>query len=813
MKWFKLLSSLSVTLFLFYILNFPPGGKIPFVPGEFLNPFAGFWQNNIRTDRIPEKLRIPGLLDSVVVQWDERQVPHIFAQNNHDLYLAQGYLTARDRLWQMEFITYAAAGRVSEIIGPNPDVIKYDRYRRRLGILYAAENSLKMMQEDEASRAVLEAYAAGVNAWIGQLAGRDLPVEYKILDYRPEPWTPLKTAILLKHMAWDLTGHSRELSLSRTRAALGDSLMEALYFRAPLFMDPVIPPGTPWNFQPLPVPAAPDSIFQYSSPDIFLPFEPDSGNGSNNWAVSGAKTKSGYPILCNDPHLGLTLPSVWYEVQLISPEVNVYGVSLPGAPAVIIGFNRNIAWGVTNAHTDVLDWYEMDFDEENWQYLYDGKWEKAQMRIERIKVRNAGSIADTIPITRYGPIVYRRTERSFDNSTPSGMALRWAAHDASDELAAFLKLNRAANYDDFTDALSHYDCPGQNFVFASGSGDIAIVHQGKFPLRWKGQGRYVSDGRDPAYEWKGRIPYEHLPRVKNPPAGFVASANQNPVAAGYPYFLDGKYATFERSRRINQRLAEMQGITPQDMAALQLDNLNLRARTALPAMLDILERQDISLAEARDLETLRAWDFLDGKESIPATIFEHWWENFHKLIWEDEFPGDPGQFTLPGDDVTLNILLNDTASIFIDFSASEELETLGEVLLYAFRETHRQLTEQFGPYGEGWKWSTARPTEINHLARITGFGRTGLKAGGNHDVVNAIKKSHGPSWRMIVQLGPNLKAWGIYPGGQSGNPGSLHYDEFVNDWAAGRYYELLFLTSPAQSHPDLQARTIMRGGK
>jgi penicillin amidase len=806
----RLIFSLLITLALFYLLNFPQGEKLPFAAGEFLNPFAGFWQNNLRSDRIPGRLDIPGLIDSVIVQWDDRRVPHIFARNSHDLYLAQGYLTARDRLWQMEFSIYAAAGRISEVIGPNEDVIRYDRFRRRLGMVYAAENSLKMMLQDTTSRMALNAYCDGVNAWINQLERRDLPVEYKILNYKPEPWTPLKSALLLKYMAWDLTGNSKELLLTRSRTVLGDSLTAELYLHEPLFMNPVIPPGTSWNFKPLQTPPSPKDLFLVS-PEILFPLLPDPDNGSNNWVVSGSKTQSGYPILCNDPHLGLSLPSIWYEVQLVSPEVNVYGVSLPGAPTVVIGFNRRIAWGVTNAHTDVFDWYDVQFDPDRWQYFYDGKWVEADKRIERIQVRGGETVVDTIPFTHHGPVVYRKREKTLDKAVPTGMALRWTAHEASNELAAFIKLNRAATYDDFAEALSHYDCPGQNFVFAGSEGDIAIHHQGKFPLRWKYQGRFISDGRDPKYDWQGWIPKDQLPIAKNPARGFLASANQTPTDSTYPYFIYGKYATFERSRRLNERLREMQHITPQDMMALQLDNLNLRAGTALPEMIRILERQDISLAEARDLEVLRSWDLNNTREAIAPLIFEQWWENFHKLLWNDEFPEIGQQFLLPDDDATLNILLNDTNSVFIDIRFTEEIETVGDLLLLAFGATHQELTEQFGSFGEGWKWGKARGTDIDHMAKLPGFGRVNLETDGNHDIVNAIKKSHGPSWRMVVQLGPQPEAWGIYAGGQSGNPGSLFYDEFINDWVRGNFYELLYLDAAVDSHPRLIAKTVLRG--
>lgn len=340
-----------------------------------------------------------------------------------------------------------------------------------------------------------------------------------------------------------------------------------------------------------------------------------------------------------------------------------------------------------------------------------------------------------------------------------------------------------------------------------------MQHNGKFPLRWEGQGRYIGDGSDPAYDWKGWIPREQLPKAKNPPEGFLASANQPPTDGSYPYFLNGKYATFERSKRINERLETLQNITPQDMMALQQDILNVRAQTALPSMIRILEQQDLSLADVRYIDVLKQWDFKNQRESIAATIFEYWWENTHKLFWEDEFPGDPGQYRLPDDDATLNIILNDTANVFIDATYTGEIETIGNIMLFAFEESLRQLAEKFGPLGDNWKWGSARGTDIPHLARINGFGRANLKTDGNHDIVNAIKKSHGPSWRMVVQLGPSLKAWGIYPGGQSGNPGSPEYDKFITDWVNGKYYELHYLGSPNETLPQLQAKTILRGSK
>ncbi len=808
MKWLRLMLSLGLTALVFFFLNSPRGLQPPI--GKFLNPFAGFWQNNTYRDKLLPNQSIAAIFDSVEVVWDERRVPHIFAANPHDLYFVQGYLEARDRLWQMDFVTRAAAGRLAEILGDNPDIISYDRYRRRIGMVYAAEQSLAEMLKDDRSRLALNAYADGVNAWIDQLEEKDYPLEFKILNYRPERWTPLNSALLLKHMSWDLSGFSREVLRTRTRNILGDSLTRALYFQPPLHSAPVIPPGTKWNFQPLPAPPRPARTFT-GIPLAGDHLLPEAGKGSNNWALAGRKTLGGYPILCNDPHLGLSLPSVWYEVQLACEGVNVYGVSLPGAPGVMIGFNEQIAWGVTNAYTDVLDWYQVQFrDDDPWEYFYDGEWRRAHVRTETIKVRGKAALVDSIPITQHGLVVYRQGEKSFDEHIPTGTALRWTGHDPSNELLAFLKINRAGNYAEFEEALKTYQCPGQNFVFAGRDGDIAMIHQGKFPLRWEGQGRFISDGRDPAYTWGKWIPREHLPKALNPPRGFLASANQPPVGEDYPYYLAGKYAGWERSLRINEVLKAGSDFTPQDMMDLQRDNLNLRARTVLPTVIAALKTANLSLAETRDLEILSAWDYRNQPNSVAAAIFDRLWKEIEIAIWEDDLNRPEGRLLQPPADVTLRMLLESEESPFFDNRLTEAKESRVDILARAMESTHQALTAELGALSEAWEWGRARGTDIRHLARIKGLGRLGLISGGGADIVNATQKHQGPSWRMVVELGPQVRARGIYPGGQSGNPGSAHYDHFVDDWLAGRYYELIFLQSPREAHPQLQGTTMFR---
>jgi len=810
MKWLSLILSLGIAIGLFYFLNFPHGILPPL--GKFLNPYVGFWQNGTTSDNLPSILDVEGLKDSVTVLWDDRGVPHIFARNEYDLYFAQGYITARDRLWQMEFQAFTIAGRVSEIVGKQ--ALEYDRFRRRTGMLYAAENALNAVLAHPETWAASEAYAAGVNAYIKSLNSKNLPLEYKILDYMPEKWTMLNSTLLLKFMSWNLTAYSiQELFMTRAITALGEAETAKLYPYYPPYTDPIIPPGTPWNFRPQ-ISEKPASDFTPTGLTLANPIELTSSFGSNNWAVSIEKTASGYPILCNDPHLSLNLPSIWYEIQLISPQVNVYGVSLPGAPAVIIGFNNEIAWGATNAETDVLDWYEIEFkDDTKSAYLYDDEWLPTTVRIEEIKVRGGETIIDTVYYTHHGPVVYEKAETPFDEQIPPGSAMRWTGHDPSNDVLTFLKLNRAHNYDDYVEALFHYDCPGQNFVFASAKGDIAIWHNGKFPLRWERQGRYIANGRNSAYDWQGWIPRSHLPHIKNPQRGFVSSANQYPADKTYPYYLIGNYFSFERGVRINQRLAEMENITPQDMITLQNDVINLHARKILPVLLSLLDSQSLTEDEIQSYEKLKSWNYEHRADLIAPTIFEYWWDELSNLIWLDDIETSWGELLIPRWDATIALILKEPESPYFDIRTTTDKETLTDLVIKSFHSAIRKLTAELGSLGSNWQWGKVRTTDINHLVLIPGLGCTGLPTNGSASTVNVKKPTFGPSWRMVVSLGEEVEGWGIYPGGQSGNPGSQFYDNFVANWVSGNMYELLYLKSSNDKHGRLVGKTVMRSAQ
>jgi penicillin amidase len=803
-----------VALILTWVMNTKHGDLPPF--GKLLSPFRGFWQNGETADAFPEQqtLRLPGLQQPVQVRFDDKRVPHIFAQNDHDLYYTQGYLTAQDRLWQMDFITHVAAGRLSEIVGPAR--LETDRFFRRMGLPYGAQKSLDSVMTDPLVRGILNSYSDGVNAYIGTLTPKTMPFEYKLLDYAPEPWNPLKCSLILKYMAFDLSGRSDDLRMSNALAKYGPAVVKDLFPDYPVQEEPIVPVGTPLDFQPLLVPPTPPSFSAAMSGKV-PQNEPDPELGSNNFAVSGAKSASGFPLLANDPHLQLNLPSIWYQVQLAGPGVNVYGVSIPGVPFAIIGFNEQVAWGVTNVAADVLDWYQIKFrDNTRREYWHDNRWKPVRRVVEHIKVRGQPDRLDTVLYTHHGPIVYDKPEKPFLAQTPIAHAMRWTAHDAANEFQTFYRLNRAHNYQDYTAALSTYGAPAQNFIFASADKDIAIWPNGRFPLKWRDQGKFILDGTDPAYDWQGWIPAAQNPHVKNPPRNFVASANQFSTGPDYPYYLNWDYGdgSYDRSHRIHERLTAMSQVTPDSLRMLQNDDLNVTAQQLMPRLLELAAgpaNGDTLVAsnspEARVLTEMRRWNYHYTTDALAPSVFDLWFSNLMKRIWGDDFglKATGLEMRNPARDRSKTLILREENSRWIDDRRTPQHETLPQLVRQSLRFAIDSLTRKYGPIGPEWAWKNQKSTDILHMLQIPGFGHMDLDCGGGAGIVNATTNRTGPSWRMVVALGPQVKAYGVFPGGQSGNPGSAAYDDMLETWRVGKLNELVFLRTAGEPNPRVRA--------
>lgn len=786
------------------------GGQEAPAFGKFLSPQHGFWQNAEPVNQdFSSDLKFPQLNGKVEVCFDERLVPHIFAEQENDAYFVQGYLHGKFRLWQMDLQTRLASGRLSEIAGDK--ALKNDRDFRRLGMTFAAEIAQQEVDKDPALKAECDAYTAGVNAYIETLTESKLPLEYKLMGFKPEKWSNLKTALFLKLMSWDLAAHEDDFEMTNAKSYFNPVDFATLFPAIQDSLDPIIPKGTAFEKQKV-FPKAPlnaDSVY-LNNRDIVYAEEtkPDRDNGSNNWAVNGKKTATGAPILCNDPHLGLNLPSLWYELQISVPGFNAYGVSFPGAPGVIIGFNDSCAFGFTNGGRDVRDYYEIKFkDDTRNEYLFNGQWMKTRWRVENIKVKGKKDFVDSVAYVQLGkdwcPVMFDPSYSGKLKGNKKNYAVRWKAHDASNELKIFNLLNRAKNYADYQVAVTNLHTPGQNCAFACKNGDIAIRTQGEWPAKWKGQGDFIMPGIDTSYLWQGMIPQDEVPYQHNPERGFISSANQKPVDESYPYYMGRNYPPY-RGIHINRRLNAMSGITVDDMKKLQADNYDVFAETALPVFLKNLKTSELNSNEKKYYDLLVAWNRRDDVGSQAATLFDLLWNRFADTVLNDEFAKAPAPVMRPFESSLLEGIIKDSAYPFLDDIRTTQKENLADEVTAAFK-TAAAAADKLAALGK-LEWEKYKATGVFHLAKIPALGRLNLPIGGGNHCINAAKPNHGPSWRMVVSLTQQTEAWGVYPGGQSGNPGSKYYDSFIDQWAAGNYYLLWVMTPNEKTSPKVKWR-------
>jgi penicillin amidase len=679
-------------------------------------------------------------------------------------------------------------------------------------MVYAAEKSVSVTEADPATRSVVNSYTAGINAYVQSLTESSMPIEYKLMGYKPEMWTNLKTALLLKYLSYDLAGHEDDFEYTNARNAFTKAAFDKLYPIIQDSADPVVARGTVFEkpgIKPV-IPATADSLYYTFKKDSGLmpiePQKPDKENGSNNWAVSGSKTKSHYPILCNDPHLNLNLPSLWFEMQLNAPGLNVYGATLPSAPCVIIGFNDSCAFGLTNGGRDVRDYYTIQFkDKTRKQYWFNGQWKNTEFRMERIKVKDQSDFIDTVAYTVFGPVLF---DKDYPGRSTDGKsyAVRWKAHDPSNELKTFYELDGAKNYSDYSNAIKNLHTPGQNVVFAAKNGDIAIRAQGEFPAKWKRQGDFIMPGTDSSYMWQGMIPQEENPYMYNPQRGFVSSANQVPADTSYPYYLGGAYSPY-RGLMINRELAKMENITPADMKKLQNNNHDIFAEKALPLFLKAVKKT-LSPDATRYWNILKSWNYQNDTGEAGATVFNVFYDSLRVVIWGDEL-APLKRYLMPYESTLLEGLLKDSAYQFLDNINTPVKETLQDDVILALEKAVPVLNkvEKDGMIN----WEKFRDTRILHLTKLPEFSRQHINTGGGVRSINSVKPVHGPSWRMVVHLTPETEAYGVYPGGQSGNPGSKYYDNFIDTWAASGYYPLLVLKKTDVNNEHIKWRMTFTG--
>jgi penicillin amidase len=766
-KSFGFLYPLLALLLLVLVLN----RKIFITPaiGPLLNPFSGVLQNGKSV--AGNKEICFGLKNSIEIQFDERSIPHIFASTQNDVFFAQGYVSATDRLWQMDFLSFVAAGRLSEIFGS--DLLTYDREQRRLGILSSAKTSLEFIESNPETKSALDNYTKGVNKYIDNLSEVNLPVEYKLMDYRPEPWSNLKSVLIMKYMGALLSGYEEDLSSSYLLAALGKRKYDKL------FSNYFINEST--NKFSLDLVSDSLSLNSY----INFPFLESSSEirnssfnarlGSNSWVIGPKKSISGSAILCNDPHLNLSLPAIWYELQLQSDKMNVYGYSIPGTPGIIIGYNQHISWGLTNGSTDVRDFFKLELKEDYSQFRFDGAWKNTKLVIEEIKVRNNNSFFDTIFYSLHGPI---SSDFRFGKKEKVGLATTWTLYDPSNEFLTFIKLNKASNYIQFKEAIQHYKCPVQNFSYADVEGNIATHLQGEILMRrLNDRGKFILDGTKSEHLSK-KILTGELPFKYNPNEGFVCSANSNPFHKYDSCYINGHFSEL-RYGKIKQLLARPIKFTADDMKLMQLDNTNRLAELAVPILLNFVREDHSSY-----LEKFRNWDYKYTKETEMAWLFDYWWDLI-KNNTGDELKRYKEVYKRPDDLVLLDLINNDPNSNYFDILSTDKKETAGDIVRQSFEALNKL-------YWYKGKWGWYNNVNIMHLSNIPAFSREKIPSSGSQNSINAMSNNWGPSARFIVEMKEKPEGYGIYAGGQSGNPASKEYDGFVNDWSNGKYYKLNF---------------------
>ena len=824
MKITKLLLSLLTTIALTWLLNTPQnikGAPVPAI-GSLFSPFQGFWHNAQPLNDLPGNQMAQGLKNNVKVVYDDRLVPHVFAENIEDAFFVQGYLHAYNRLWEMDFITRAAGGRLSELLGdrlirPGLSTVDIDKLQRRRGITVGAEKTVQEWQAEPETWAFINAYCMGANAFIGNLNPRDYPIEYKILGAKPESWTPMRMSLLAAYMAMDLALGENDIQATNAKALFGSDF-DFIYPETFPEQQPVVPSGTSFKSTTAvkgATSSASDSkinpLSMIDFPSLHDDLQPDEGNGSNNWVVSPSKTKNKNPILCGDPHLSLKLPSIWYEMQISTPDMNAYGVTLPGLPAIIIGFNDDIAWTQTNVGHDVADWYAMKWtNSTRTEYEYDGATKKVDLRVEEITVKGVGVIKDTVKYSVWGPIVYDN-----DSLPAANMAFHWLANDVlKSSIKSFVMLNKAKNYDEYSKALEGYNVPAQNFAFACKNGDIALRLGGVFPIKSKEQGRFVQDGSSSANAWKGFVPKDMNPYYKNPTRGFVSSANQKSTDETYPYYYDSENFEAYRGRIVNNMLSKMNDITVDSMKKMQSSNFSLMAQEALPTMINLLDTNALTAEMKPLLSALKNWDYNYDADKVAPIYFEEWFKAFYSDVWDEILTRpEKDRILKPTTWRTIAILRGDVNNKFFDNQATKnKKETAKDLLNESFKTMAAEIVKVQAeislkyPMNPTLIWAHYKDTEIPHIANMPGMGRTHIQNGGYAKAINAVKKNHGPSWRMIVELAPDRPhAYVVYPGGQSGNSGSKYYDQFVDTWAKGEYYEAVFMRNADEKHANLIA--------
>lgn len=765
---------------------------------------------------------VKGIKADVKIYRDQYGVPHIFAENEHDLMFAAGYVTAQDRLWQMDVARRYGQGRLAEIFGK--DLFALDVMMRTIGFSRIAGQLEQNLHPE--SRHILQAYADGVNYFI-QTHRTKLPVEFDMLGYEPEPWMVEHSLIIVRLMGWELNiSWWVDVTLGELVEKLGEQKASEVF------------PTYPDN-APLIVP--PDIGGQRFSElgDGFLEVAKNARRffgtegmqlGSNSWVVSSIKSLTGKPLLANDPHLMFQQPAKWYELHLVSggyssgggyaSGVDVAGVALPGVPGIVIGHNQSIAWGLTHSMADECDFYIEKIDSlDPSKYLYNGEKRDIKTIAETIAVKDSGSIPVMVRLTHHGPIIsnihpFKYIGKGIGEIKPdtalgsTAMSVRWTGFETSDETYAFYLINRARNWGQFKQGLWEFAVPGQNFVYADTAGNIGYWCAVRLPKRKDQNPSLPFPGWTDEHEWQGFVPFDELPHCYNPLEEFLVTANNRPVDNSYPYYISILWEAPSRSLRIREMITRREKLSVEDFEQIQMDYLSPSAREIVPY---ILRAHPDSLTYSDEIKSallyFRNWDFLFKKEDVTTTIYNAFWVHLLRNIFADEMGEELFQKYIFVSNMPTRVvtqLLKDGNSSWFDNINTPQVETRDDIVRRSLQDAMNELKQLLGSETRNWRWGSLHTVTFQHP-----FGQGGIlekvfnvgpfPIGGSNTTINNGEYSYrtpfrnilGPSMRQIVNLADIDTSLIAITTGQSGQPFHKHYDDQVHLWLNGGYIKMV----------------------
>ena len=713
-------------------------------------------------------------------------IPHIYAEDEADLFFGFGYAMAQDRLFQLDWLRRKGAGRLAEILGD--DGLPQDVVARTVGLNRIARTEWERLPEE--TQRLLGSFSAGINAVI-EARGDKLPIEFDLLDYRPEPWQPIDCLLIENEFRWYLTGRLPVIAIPElARRQLGQGPLYRAFLSAEADAESILRPGeyagdcaaNSRETQPA----------RYPGEQFGTGGQADAG-GSNNWVVHGGRTQSGRPAVASDPHIAIEAVSCWYEVHLQGGGFDIAGMAYAGMPAILIGRNRRVCWGITNNICSQRDLYqEQSSAEHPGCFLYDGHWLPARELTERFAVRGSGQIEKRIVISHNGPIVDEILPVPANQTGP--VALKWLGAEEGGSLTALLAMNCARDCDAFREALRPWHVPTFSVVFADVDGKIGYQAAGRIPIRNRCERGY-RPGWDPEHQWQGLIPFEAMPGVADPSRGFIVSANNRVAADDFPYPLAGTWSSGQRARRIRQSIETRTKLSPADHRAIQHDVRSLRAVDALPALCAILEAD--STHEVREAAAcLAAWNADCLSDEVAPSVFNVFFVEWCGRVAAQRFAADAVPLIAPAiEGLAAQLLHEDRCGWFGDTDRKTAIRE-------TFRAALSRLCERLGSDPTQWTWGRLHRLDLKHVLASRGDLGALLNQGGagvEGDATTVCNTGRGPhfeasigaGYRMICDLGQAPAGlWAVDCQSQSGHPGSPHYRDQFQAWRIGEYHFL-----------------------